>query len=90
MAHGDDQHHDAFLLNFADDSVIPDSVTPEALLGVAQRFAKALGIVGGRDPRLHIVEDLFLDALVETAQIPFDPRIVFNRPGQGSFAVDVQ
>jgi hypothetical protein len=31
-----------------------------------------------------------LDALVETAQIPFDPRIVFNRPGQGSFAVDVQ
>jgi hypothetical protein len=34
---------------------------------VAQRLAKALGIVGGRDP-----------------------RIVFNRPGQGSFAVDVQ
>ena len=67
MAHGDDQHHDPFLLNFADDSVISDSVTPEALLGVAQRLAKALGIVGGRDP-----------------------RIVFNRPGQGSFAVDVQ
>jgi hypothetical protein len=31
-----------------------------------------------------------LDALVETAQIPFHPRIVFNRPGQGSFAVDAQ
>ena len=90
MTHGHDQHHDPFSLNFADDPVIPDSVTPEALLGVAQRFAKGLGIVGGRDPRLHIVEDLFLDAPVETAQIPFDPRIVFNRPGQGSFAVDVQ
>src|ERR1019366_3831530 len=60
MAHGDDQHHDAFLLNFADDSVIPDSVTPEAFLGVAQRFAKALGIVGGRDPRLYGVADRVL------------------------------
>ena len=57
---------------------------------MAQRFTKSLGIAGGSDPRLHVVEDLFLDALVETAQIPFDPRIVFNRPGQGSFAVDVQ
>ena len=36
---------------------------------MAQRLAKALGIVGGRDPRFHIVEDLFLDTLVETAQI---------------------
>ena len=59
MADSDDQHHDSFLLNFTDDSVIPDSVTPETLVGVAQRFAKALGIVGGRDPRLHILEDLF-------------------------------
>lgn len=57
---------------------------------MAQRFAKALGIGGGSNPRLRVVEDLFLDALVETAQIPFDPRIIFNCPGQGFFAVDAQ
>ena len=85
-----DQHHDPFLLNFTDDSVIPDSVSPEPLPGVAQRFTKALGIAGGPNPRLHVVEDLFLDALGETAQILLDPRIVFNCPGQGSFAFDAQ
>jgi hypothetical protein len=67
MAHRDDQHHDPVLLNFTDDSVVPDSVSPEALLGVAQRFAKSLGIVGGCNPRIHVIEDLTLNALVETA-----------------------
>jgi hypothetical protein len=66
MADRDDQHNDPVLLNLTDDSVIPDSVSPEALVGVAQRFAKVLGIVGGRNPRIHVIEDLFLDALVET------------------------
>jgi hypothetical protein len=43
MAHGDDQHHDPFLLNFADDSVISDSVTPEALLEWRNGLPKLLG-----------------------------------------------
>lgn len=67
MAYRYDKHNDPFWLNFTDDSVIPDSVTPEALPGVAQRLAEALRIAGRRNPRVHVIEDLFLDALVETA-----------------------
>ena len=43
MTHGNDQHYLAVLLNLTDDSVIPDSVTPEALLGMTQRVAKLMG-----------------------------------------------
>jgi hypothetical protein len=67
MAHREDEYHDPISLNFTDDSVFPDSVSPEALQGMAQRLAKAPRIVGGCDPRFHVIEDLFLDALVETA-----------------------
>jgi hypothetical protein len=88
MAHGDDENYQAVCLNFANDSVIAEPVSPETFLAVAQCLSKALGIAGTGNPRLHVIEDLSLDAFIESAQIPFDPRIVFNYPGQGSFAVD--
>ena len=82
MAHRDDQHHDPFLLNFTDDSVIPDSVSPESLPGVAQRLAKALGIVGGSNPRLHVVQGSLLGYACRDRPDPFRPadRIQLSRP----------
>jgi len=52
-------------IQLADDPVVPDSVSPQAELCMAQRFAEVVRIIGSANPSVHVVEDFRLDRAVE-------------------------
>jgi len=83
MADGYGDDHELLVLDLAQNTIVADAVAPEARKVVAESFAECARIVGGRDPRLQIGEDLALDTLVEFGEFALESARRLNRPGQG-------
>ena len=77
------QHHDPFLLDPADNPVIPHAVAPKSRQVGRQGFAKMPGILAILDPVVQIVENSLPYRFVETIQLMYGIRRKLNPPGQG-------
>ena len=76
------------IANVANNPVIPNPIRPQPTKLMTQRLTEAARVFLRRNPGIHVVENFPLHSPVNRPQVLFNPRVVFNRPGQGYYATD--
>ena len=76
------QNAQRLIVDFANDAVLSDSITPEISERPAQCFAHATRVFQRGDAAVHVIEDATSGILVELVELPEGTGRVLNRPGQ--------
>ncbi len=82
MSHGDHEHYQPIFLQLTDDAIIAQPIPPQSKFAGPKRLAQFTGVLGRRDPRIHVIEDFALDLAVELLKVLQGSMIVFNGPSQ--------